>query len=642
MRPPLPLSMKKEMTAFDIMAICQEMQALVGGFVDKVFLWDGRNVLFRINRQGEGKSELYLQDGHWLHLASEKPTAPDTPSNIAVHLRKLVSNARVRAVEQVGFDRIIRMKMSNKEYESEVIFEVFGEGNLIITQNGRIVNALEQKKWKHRDIIIGADYVPPPPRFDPKVNGKDEFLKSLEGSTADCVRTMATASNLGGLYAEETCLRAGIDKSRKVKTLDAAEREALWTALSTILEEMKAPRARTIYLDGKADDFSPIALRLHAGRDLKEAVSTSQAMELYLKNRPADAKIDRDPELERLLRQKEQQEEGVAHMRAEAEKKSASADLIYTRYAEVSKLLDELRPMAGAPWVRIKEMAMAKPGVVSVEPEKHRFTLDIDGGRVTMDYTVGIEENADLIYSESKEMREKMRGAEEALLITKAKVADAEKKGAKRRAAVKEDVRPTKQFWFESYKWFIGTGERLVLSGRDARSNEQLVKKHLDTTDRYAHADLHGAPSLVIKDGNNASEVEMREVCHFALAHSKAWSAGVSEGSAYWVLPDQVSKTPQAGEFVAKGGFIIRGKRNYEHHLPLRLALGEVEVQGTRKIMCGPEQCVTGRSSKYVIIEPGDGGKMASDLSKLFTVPEEEIARILPPGKSKIVERKGV
>jgi hypothetical protein len=124
--------------------------------------------------------------------------------------------------------------------------------------------------------------------------------------------------------------------------------------------------------------------------------------------------------------------------------------------------------------------------------------------------------------------------------------------------------------------------------------------------------------------------------------HSKAWSAGVSEGSAYWVLPDQVSKTPQAGEFVAKGGFIIRGHRNYEHHLLLRLALGEVIVQGTRKIMCAPEECVRSRSTKYVIIEPGEGGKLASELSKLFTVPEEEIARILPPGGSKIVERVGL
>jgi predicted ribosome quality control (RQC) complex YloA/Tae2 family protein len=592
--------------------------------------------------QGEGKSELFLQDGHWLHLAAQRPEVPDMPNNLAVHLRKLVSNARVQAVEQVGFDRIIRMRMSNKEYESEVIFEVFGEGNLIVTQNGKIVNALEQKKWKHRDIIIGAEYVPPPARFDPKVEGKEAFLKTLEGSTADCVRTLATASNLGGLYAEETCLRAGIEKGRKIKTLDASERERLWTAVVTVLEEMKAPRPRTVYVEGKADDFSPIAMQLYARREAKEAESTSAAMEQYLHDKPVEESAERDPELERLLRQQEQQEESVARMREEADRRSATADLIYTKYAEVSKALAELKQLSGAPWARIKEAAMTKPGVVGVEPEKHRFTIEIDGVKIPLDYTVGIEENADLIYSEAKELREKMRGAEEALLATKAKVAEAEKQGAKRKAAKKEERRPTKQFWFESYKWFITSGGRLVLCGRDSRSNEQLVKKHLDLQDRYAHADLHGAPSLVMKDGNNGSPEEMREMCQFALAHSKAWGAGVSEGSAYWVLPDQVSKTPGAGEFVPRGGFIIRGKRNYEHHLPLRLAVGEVEVQGARKVMSAPEPCVVSRSSKYVIIEPGEGGKVASELSKLFNVPEEEIARILPPGGSKISERSGV
>jgi predicted ribosome quality control (RQC) complex YloA/Tae2 family protein len=634
--------MKKEMTAFDIMAVCQEMQQLVGGFVDKVFAWEGRNVLFRINVQGEGKRELFLQDGHWLHIASERPQAPDAPGGLAVHLRKLLSNARIQSIEQVGFDRIVRMRMSNKEYESEVIFEVFGDGNLIVTQNGRIVNALEQKKWKHRDIVIGVDYAPPPSRFNPRTEGKEEFLRTLEGSTADCVRTMATASNLGGLFAEETCLRAGIDKGRKVRTLDAVEREGLWTALSAILEEMKAPRPRIVYAGGRADDFAPIAMRLHVGREVKEAASTSIALAQYLKDRPSEDKEERDPELERLLRQKEQQEESVAKMREEADRRSATADLIYTQYSEVARVLAELKVLSGAPWTRIREAAMAKPGVVAVEPEKHRFTCEIEGTKIPMDYTLGIEENADVIYSEAKELREKMRGAEEALLETKAKVAEAEKKGAKRRAARKEEIRPTKQFWFESYKWFITSGGRLVLCGRDARSNEQLVKKHLDLQDRYAHADLHGAPSLVIKDGNNASPEEMRETCHFALAHSKAWGAGVSEGSAYWVLPDQVSKTPGAGEFVPKGGFIIRGKRNYEHHLPLRMALGEVDVQGTRKVMCAPRECVSGRSTRYVIIEPGEGGKVASELSRIFNVPEEEVARILPPGSSIVTERIGI
>src|SRR5205807_1034391 len=83
-----------------------------------------------------------------------------------------------------------------------------------------------------------------------------------------------------------------------------------------------------------------------------------------------------------------------------------------------------------------------------------------------------------------------------------------------------------------------------------------------------AQADIHGAPSTVIKDGARAPETTLREACEFALAYSKAWSAGLASGSAYWVLPEQVSKQAESGEFLPRGAFVIRGKRNYLHNLP--------------------------------------------------------------------------
>jgi hypothetical protein len=227
---------------------------------------------------------------------------------------------------------------------------------------------------------------------------------------------------------------------------------------------------------------------------------------------------------------------------------------------------------------------------------------------------------------------------------TERKVEERQRQGQEAAKAVKAKVKPTKQFWFEAYRWFISSEGRLVLGGRDARSNEQLVKKHLAAPDRYAHADLHGAASVIIKNGTEANEEEMRQVCTFALASSKAWGAGVSEGSAYWVVPDQVSKTPEAGEFVPRGGFIIRGKRNYYHHLPLRLAVGEVQHEGARKVMGGPVEAVQARSQRYVVITPGEmeRGKLSAQLAKLFEVPEEEISRILPPGNVTIVEKVGL
>src|SRR5206468_3466056 len=92
----------------------------------------------------------------------------------------------------------------------------------------------------------------------------------------------------------------------------------------------------------------------------------------------------------------------------------------------------------------------------------------------------------------------------------------------------------------------------------DAKTNDSLVRKHLKEGDRYAHADVHGAPSVVVKEGSKAGEATLREACELALVYSKAWPAGLSSGSAFWVLPEQVSKQAESGEFLPRGGSVVR------------------------------------------------------------------------------------
>ena len=201
-------------------------------------------------------------------------------------------------------------------------------------------------------------------------------------------------------------------------------------------------------------------------------------------------------------------------------------------------------------------------------------------------------------------------------------------------------AQPTKQFWFERYKWFITESGKLVIGGKNAHTNDNVVKRHMKDADVYVHADVHGAPSVIIKDGNVATPEELRQACIFAYCHSKAWVSAMSNGSSFWVYPDQVSKTPNPGEFVPRGAFIIRGKRNYEYHIESEMGVGETEYQEERKIMCGPVELIEKMCEKYFIIRPGRGKnkKTPNEIAKAFDVPEEEISRIIPPGDSEIIK----
>ncbi|VDK51537.1 unnamed protein product, partial [Cylicostephanus goldi] len=54
---------------------------------------------------------------------------------------------------------------------------------------------------------------------------------------------------------------------------------------------------------------------------------------------------------------------------------------------------------------------------------------------------------------------------------------------------------------------------------------------------------------------------------------TKAWGSHIAS-SAWWVYASQVSKAAQPGEYVTKGSFIIRGKKNYLPSCPLVLGFG--------------------------------------------------------------------
>ena len=79
-------------------------------------------------------------------------------------------------------------------------------------------------------------------------------------------------------------------------------------------------------------------------------------------------------------------------------------------------------------------------------------------------------------------MGEKAKNAEAALNESRAELAKLEKGIAKVKAEMAGKAQPTKQFWFERYKWFITSGGRLVIAGRDAHTNDNVVKKHSTPT----------------------------------------------------------------------------------------------------------------------------------------------------------------
>ncbi|KAK3310857.1 fibronectin-binding protein A N-terminus-domain-containing protein [Chaetomium strumarium] len=151
-----------------------------------------------------------------------------------------------------------------------------------------------------------------------------------------------------------------------------------------------------------------------------------------------------------------------------------------------------------------------------------------------------------------------------ALKNAEQKITEDLKKGLKQERPLLQPVR--KQMWFEKFLWFISSDGYLVLGGRDAQQNEILYKRYLRKGDVYVHADMHGAPTVIIKNNPKTPDAPippstLAQAGNLSVCCSNAWDSKAAMG-AWWVNADQVSKAAPAGEYLPVGSFMVRGKRN--------------------------------------------------------------------------------
>ncbi len=657
------------MSALDVRACVRELKGYRGARVDKAYEIAPGELLLRA-RGGDPprKVDLSILVGKAVHLTTLPREAPEKPTAFVMNLRKHLANAFVDDVRQHGFDRVVELVSNRKDGVYVLVVELFHDGNVVLVKDDRIVTALAHQSWATREVRPGVEWTPAPARADPSTLSLEEFAAKVRASNADAVRTLATEGNLGGAFAEEVCAQAGVPKNTPVADLSSAQIAALRDALKALLDRVDAgPLEPVVALRGEEKvDVAPFPLRAHEGLTLQRFATFQEALDAYFGRSVTTEKVD--PRLKKLADEKakvqrmlDAQEAALSKFAREEAEAKRKADLLYGHFDVVQRLTKTLWDAGKSlGWKAVQERLKEgrKAGnpeaalVESLSPNEGAAVLSLEDmggkkGRVRVDLRKSVQENADAQYEMAKKMRAKTQGAIEARERTRARMKELDERGLEivaQLAQKAERKAATKRFWFEQFRWFYTSDGHLVLAGRDVKGNERIVAKQLEEQDRYLHADVSGAPSTVVKAKDGAvSETALQEAAAFAASNSRIWNAGHAAGEAYWVTPSQVSKTPNPGEYVAKGSFIIRGKRNFLR-VPIRLAIGEVEIEGHRKVMGGPVEAVAARATRYVVLEPGDSptNQVANELAAALGVNVEEVQGVMPPASVRIVERHGL
>lgn len=638
--------MKEQMESLEIAASLRELKDLEGGFVKKIYKPGEKEILLRIYVPGEGNKMLLFKLGKGLYLTERDKDNPMKPGDYVMLMRKFLSNAKIKSIRQHEFDRVVVMELSTKR-KLRLIFEIFGKGNLILDGEEHILLPYRSESWSHRELKEGSEYKYPPSRIQPFEIDKERFVEILEDSDKDLVRTLAVEMNLGGKYAEEICFRMGVDKN----TDDFKDRsdeiyEYLMDLRKEIFEEELDPQL--IMEEDDIKDAVPFELEQYQGLESKSTDTYNEALDLSFREEKTEEEEGIPPKLKRKL---DHQQKALEDLKEDVKENKIKAELIYQNYQTCEEILNAIHKAREEDrreeiFEKIKDLDF----VVQLNDMDEYIILELSGEKDGEEYTMNIKlnfrddmnENAQNYYQKSKKCKRKIEGAKKAIQDTKEEI----EKGKKRRETVKKK-KPTAKYWFDRYKWFITSKGEIAVAGKDAKTNEEVVKKYLEKYDRYAHADAGGAPSVVVKkEDEDISEHTLKEACQYAVLHSKEWKRGIAAGRAYWVKPNQVSKTAEAGESLPTGAFVIRGKRNYMDDLKLKAALVEIEYEGKKKVMCAPAYSLEDREDeiikKYVTFIPGkkDVNEFAKEMSEHFKVPIDEIQKILPPGDIKVVEKR--
>ncbi len=589
---------KDRFTALDTLAVVRELRRRSRARVDKAFDLPegGWSLTFRV--PGEGRLELRLVPGRYAALVPFGDDRAEELSPFARDLRRLLTGAVLERVTEPGGERFLELGLVRGDADGglRVLLELFGSGNLIVAQGETIAAASSARRWAGRTVRPGSPYVRAPARADPWARSSGEVEQLLHDSHTDLTSTLAARLGLGGPLAEELVARIRADGTAPASGTGSETAARIVDTLRTWREEVGDSPSGWLYRVGDAPvDVTPFPSTRWAGGAgvaAQRYPTFSDAAREYFRTvvpAPPDATAVRAlaerQELERMLAQ---QRAAVEALEREGAALLADGHAVLAAYGEVEAALARARASGGD------------------DPE---VEWSHDGRVVHLARNRSPRESAQALFEAAKRLGAKLDGARAALADSERRAAapPAPRPGAAPAAGARA---PRRTFWFERFRWFLSSEGAIVVAGKDAASNDLVVKKHLKAGDVYLHADLHGAASVVVKrpaPGLPAlTDRTLGEAGQWAVAFSKAWRAGHASASAFWVTPEQVSKAAASGEFVPRGAWVIHGTKNFLKDLTLELALGPVRYDSEERWVVAPETAVRARGVVRAIVRPGE------------------------------------
>ena len=638
--------MKTSLSSLDIAALVAELRPkIVNSWINNIYSIGKNRVILRFRKTTESPFEMVFELGKRFHMTKYFRKKPTTPNNKILSLRKHIRDLPVKDFYQRKLDRVVVFEISYKDGFYKLILELFGEGNIILVgPNNKIILAYVYRRMRDRDVHPGREFnFPPSSDLNILTITKENFTETLSKSSGKVVNFLNEIMGLGPLYSKDILIKSEIT-TKNVEELQNEEKDKIFENL-LILQNIEINQEYVYhkYVDEEEIvDITPIALNRYDDLEVEVIDSFNDALDDFFSTQEEEPEYTEDKtetsgkltKLQKILNDQEKHLQSLIKQEANEKKKG---DLLYANFTEIDELLTTILKTRrnGVSWAEIEEkLVLGKEKSIpsamlfdEIKPKSKLITLNLSDEegeeiKIELDFTLPLVESANTLYEKSKKARRKVPGAEAAINRTKKQIEEASVKKEEIEKEIEAKpliVKRTKR-WYEKFHWFI-CKEHVVIGGTDAKTNERILKTYLDDNDLFFHADVHGAPYVVVKDGQtNLSEECLIEIATFALNYSSIWKEKKLIGDVYNVLPDQVSLTAPSGQYLAKGSVMIYGTKNYQKNVEINHAVGIMIFDQHAQVIGGPVKSVEERTPIYIQIKPGDlpKGKLAKEIREML------------------------
>jgi predicted ribosome quality control (RQC) complex YloA/Tae2 family protein len=650
-----------ELSGVELSYLINEIKSNIvqGYYVSDVTPVTRDSFLFKLHHSTKPDIMLMISSkGIWVTKLKFKPLEQNYLGEI---VKSHLERSKIDSIHQPGSERIVIFNFKHPVRGLRILVaELFADGNIVLCdEKSNILAILKPIEAKHRTLRVGTVYEFPPRRgIDVLTISMDDFVNmsnNVESAGLQVVKWVGRVTSLPRKFVEEIVHRSNV-QTETVKNLTLDEISRIYYNTRSLVEEISTSSKHSPILiedeDGNPRDVLPIPTGATATARTRKVTDYTEAVDQVLSYQIIN--------LGQRLKTTNIESRLSALLHDISEQDRAKEQVIVKAHT-IRKVARELMsiPYEGQdiePYEPFNKLIQEK--LVNVFNYKGTRYLEVAGEEI--EFQRNPARMSSMLFQRAKDLERGLSSIDEArsrLVVQidklRRQVNSIESKGPAVRYVRNKE-------WYERYRWFITSDGLLAIGGRDASSNSAIIRKHLGEQDLVFHAEIHGSPFFILKNGHSLDNVgrSLLEVGQATVSFSRAWKDGLYGSDAYWVTPAQVKKGAPTGQFLPKGSFVIEGKRNYVKGLEIQLAIGIIKQKEDFFLCCGPLQAIKASSLMYAGLLPGGhdpinaakkvrneyvsvlaGSTKQIELSLLHFVKNmslDDYIRALPTGQSRI------